>query len=105
MHKTYTDCFLAESGFTGGDWAYSINTNLTEGVPLAESSPKAAINPNERRLGVYFLGWTGHAAHDAYSATPLFDEEIDKLQPYFGAGTGAWYVKFEKHDDLADAEN
>jgi hypothetical protein len=36
-------------------------------------------------------------AHDVYSSTPLFDEEIDKLKPWFGEGTGACYVSFEKH--------
>lgn len=104
MHKTYTDCFLADDGFTGGDWAYAANTNNTNGISLAQSSTDAALSPTDRRLGVYYLGWTSHAAHDAYSATPLFAEEIDKLLPWFGPGTGAWYVKFAKHQDETDAE-
>lgn len=35
--------------------------------------------------------------HHKYSQTALFAEDIDKLAPHFGPGTGAWYVKFEKH--------
>ena len=34
--------------------------------------------------------------HHAYQQTELYDEEIDKLEPYFGPGTGAFYVTFEK---------
>ncbi|ERT02410.1 uncharacterized protein SPSK_05526 [Sporothrix schenckii 1099-18] len=100
MHKTYTDCFLADDGFVGGDWAYASNTNRTNGQPLcteSASEPSTQILPLDRRLAVYFLGWTSHAAHDAYSATPLFAEEIDKLKSWFGPGTGAWYVQFAKH--------
>lgn len=104
MHKTYTDCFLADHGFTGGDWGYSFTTNQTGGVPLRKSSPRGIINTNSRRLAVYFLGWTDHAAHDTYSATPLFSEEIDKLKTCFGPGTGAWYVQFKKHEEGGDAE-
>jgi hypothetical protein len=35
--------------------------------------------------------------HHAYARTALFAEEIDKLAPHFGPGTGAWYVRFERH--------
>ncbi|KEF59653.1 uncharacterized protein A1O9_04499 [Exophiala aquamarina CBS 119918] len=35
--------------------------------------------------------------HQAATKTPLFAEEIDKLAPYFGPGTGAFYVNFTKH--------
>jgi len=27
----------------------------------------------------------------------LFDKEIDKLKEWFGDGTGAFYVSFERH--------
>jgi hypothetical protein len=36
--------------------------------------------------------------HQAATKTPLFAEEIDKLAPYFGTGTGAFYVSFTKHE-------
>lgn len=36
--------------------------------------------------------------HQAATKTPLFAEEINKLSPYFGAGTGAFYVTFTKHE-------
>ncbi|CAK7212629.1 hypothetical protein SEUCBS140593_001567 [Sporothrix eucalyptigena] len=96
MHKTYTDCFLTQEGFIGGDWAYATNTNNVNDERLDQTSP---LDSGDRRLGVYFLGWESRAAHDAYSRTALFDEEIDKLMPWFGPGTGAWYVNFEKHED------
>jgi hypothetical protein len=55
MHKTYVDTYQIQ-GFTGGYWAYAINTNETAGVsglaPSEENVPKA-----HRRLGVYYLGW------------------------------------------------
>lgn len=35
--------------------------------------------------------------HQAATKTPLFAVEIDKLSPYFGPGTGAFYVNFTKH--------
>ena len=99
MHKTYTDCYLAEDGFVGGDWAYAVITNNVDGVPWAEMDVSSdLIKVEDRRLGVYALGWTSRAAHDAYSRTHLFDEEIDRLQPWFAPGTGAWYVTFQKED-------
>ena len=29
--------------------------------------------------------------------TPEFAEEIDKLMPHFGPGSGAWYSMLRKH--------
>ena len=38
--------------------------------------------------------------HYAYEHTELFNVEIDRLKPYFGLGTGAFYVNFERHLSL-----
>jgi hypothetical protein len=35
--------------------------------------------------------------HHAFARTALFDEEIDKLKGWFGSGSGAFYVNFERH--------
>ncbi|KIW76241.1 hypothetical protein Z517_10987 [Fonsecaea pedrosoi CBS 271.37] len=119
MHKTFTDCYYTK-GFVGGNWAYALNTvDKTEGVVVpviddlghgggdaasatATSQDKTAqrkgeIPQDERRLACYYLGWETVEDHRAYTKTPLFWEEIDKLSPYFAPETGAWYVKFEKH--------
>lgn len=55
MHKTYLDTYKL-LGFTGGDWAYAINTNETSGVPCSPSAEKV-VSITERRLAVYLLGW------------------------------------------------
>jgi hypothetical protein len=55
MHKTYLDTYKL-LGFTGGDWAYAINTNETSGVPCSPSAEKV-VPTRERRLAVYLLGW------------------------------------------------
>jgi hypothetical protein len=55
MHKTYLDTYKL-LGFTGGDWAYAINTNETSGGPCRPSAEKI-VSIRERRLGVYLLGW------------------------------------------------
>jgi len=34
--------------------------------------------------------------HDAYEHSELFEVEIDKLKSYFGPGTSAFYVNFER---------
>lgn len=55
MHKTFTDCYFAE-GFTGGWWKYALNSiNLEE--PLAEAGEENEVKVQERRLGMYCLGW------------------------------------------------
>ena len=38
--------------------------------------------------------------HYAYEHTELFNVEIDRLKPYFGLGTGAFYVNFGRHLSL-----
>ncbi|KAE9363533.1 hypothetical protein N431DRAFT_431749 [Stipitochalara longipes BDJ] len=95
MHKTYTDCYFAE-GFSGGNWAYSMTTN---NVDELLSEEQKVIPKEERRLAVYPLGWESKDHHTAYSRSPLFDEEINKLAPWFGPGTGAWWVTLEKHGE------
>lgn len=54
MHKTYTDCYKMQ-GFVGGEWAYSLNANHPDGVPLSDITN--ALEQDERRLALYFLGW------------------------------------------------
>ncbi|CAK7218072.1 hypothetical protein SBRCBS47491_003382 [Sporothrix bragantina] len=98
MHKTFTDCYLADDGFIDGTWAYASNTNDVSGVSWTKTETTTEVDTRDRKLGIYALGWTSRAAHDAYSKTSLFAEEIDKLQPWFAPGTGAWYVEFEKYD-------
>ncbi len=53
MHKTYADTSKL-LGYTGGHWAYALNTNDTAGVPLGVDGE---VPERERRLGVYILGW------------------------------------------------
>jgi hypothetical protein len=55
MHKTYTDCYFA-GGFSGGNWAYSLNTNDVDEL-LRENTGEKAIPAEGRRLAVYPLGW------------------------------------------------
>ncbi|KIX95074.1 uncharacterized protein Z520_09384 [Fonsecaea multimorphosa CBS 102226] len=100
MHKTYTDCYGA-AGFRGGNWSYALNTNETYGT--ATAALEEMIAPDERRLACYYLGWDGVEHHQEYATTSLFFEEINKLRPYFGPGTGAWYVKFEKHSSSRES--
>ncbi|KAI5459013.1 hypothetical protein BGZ63DRAFT_415688 [Mariannaea sp. PMI_226] len=95
MHKTYSDTFKIQ-GFTGGYWAYASNTNNSSGLPLQTASLQR-VPETERRLGVYLLGWESIEHHQRGTKTEVFAEELTKLMPYFGPGTGAWYVKFEKH--------
>jgi len=54
MHKTFTDCFLAE-GFTDGGWSYALNSNDSDGVEL--SAEEVVLEEKERRLAYYPLGW------------------------------------------------
>ncbi|KAH8128145.1 hypothetical protein ACSS6W_011058 [Trichoderma asperelloides] len=95
MHKTYSDTYQIQ-GFTGGHWAYAINTNETAGVscfaPCEEIVPKA-----NRKLGVYYLGWDSIELHEDGTQTEAFSEEINRLQPYFGPGSGAWYTMLRQH--------
>ncbi|KAF4634106.1 hypothetical protein G7Y89_g4006 [Cudoniella acicularis] len=97
MHKTYTDCYRMQ-GFVGGDWAYAVNTNDTNGGLVDDEVVRNQwVEEKERRLACYYLGWESIEAHQAASKTEIFAEEMVKLAPWFGSGSGAWYVKFEKH--------
>ncbi|KAK3356563.1 hypothetical protein B0T25DRAFT_536995 [Lasiosphaeria hispida] len=96
MHKTYADTFKLV-GFTGGYWAYALNTNETSGVPTAAESGEW-VPEGERRLGVYVLGWESIELHEDAAKTPEFAEEIIKLAPHFGPGTGAWYAKLRQYE-------
>ncbi|RDI81088.1 hypothetical protein Vi05172_g8877 [Venturia inaequalis] len=95
MSKTFTDCYHAP-GFRGGAWAYSPTTNSADGQ-LITDPPTPHLEEKERRLACYVLGWEDLEAHHSYAKTPLFDEEIDYLMEWFDKGTGAFYVRFEKH--------
>jgi len=95
MHKTYTDCYRMH-GFIGGDWAYSVNTNNTNET-LIDSEQHQWLPEKERRLACYYLGWESINHHEAASATPIFAEEMIKLMPWIGKGSGAWYVTFKRH--------
>jgi hypothetical protein len=55
MHKTYTDCYLAE-GFLGGSWEYAVNTNNTDDL-FKDPAEEQVIKEAERRLACYPLGW------------------------------------------------
>ncbi|KIW02691.1 uncharacterized protein PV09_06128 [Verruconis gallopava] len=95
MHKTFTDCYLAE-GFVNGGWGYVCTTNDADGTPLREEAE--ILEEKDRHLAFYVLGWDSLESHHAYSRTQLYDEEIDKLSPYFAQGTGAWYVTLRRHE-------
>jgi len=57
MHKTYTDTYKI-AGFTGGQWGYALDSNESRGRPLyGNSAFEKAVPAEERRLGVYLLGW------------------------------------------------
>ncbi|KAJ9498695.1 hypothetical protein H2202_005881 [Exophiala xenobiotica] len=96
MHKTYTDVF-GMRGFVGGQWSYCLNTNDSAGMPLSMSGEEHTLPLAKRRVAVYPLGWESVELHQAATKTALFAEEIDKLAPYFGPGTGAFYVSFRRH--------
>ncbi|KAL6694345.1 hypothetical protein J3F84DRAFT_376595 [Trichoderma pleuroticola] len=95
MHKTYSDTYQIP-GFTGGYWAYATNSNETAGVPCSSPVPETIPKPH-RRLGVYYLGWDSIELHEDGTQTAAFGEEIGKLQPYFGPGSGAFYTLLRQH--------
>jgi len=98
MNKTFTDCYKMVPGFTGGGWSYALNTNDANGAPAdAPEVGQQVVKKGDEMLAYYYLGWPSVEVHDKWAATPIFDEEIDKLIPWFGEGTGAYYVMFEKH--------
>ena len=92
-----------------------MNSNDSDGeeVGVANGTGKM-LDEDKRMLAYYVLGWEsvevrtcpellqrGKAVifeqmHYAYEHTELFNVEIDKLKPYFGPGTGALYVNFER---------
>lgn len=93
MNKTYADTAQLV-GYTGGHWAYALNTNDTAGVPASNGNEEEEEVPEgERRLGVYILGWESIELHEDATETAEFAEEIVKLRPHFGPGTGAWYAR------------
>jgi len=101
MDKTFTDCYFAK-GFTGGGWAYALNSNDAQGFEVTPDEGKDAfLEEKDRRLAYYVIGWNSIEEHHAFAETELFAEEINKLGPYFGTGTGAFYVKFEKENQIA----
>ncbi|KAL7918249.1 hypothetical protein ACQKWADRAFT_304713 [Trichoderma austrokoningii] len=95
MHKTYSDTYQIQ-GFTGGHWAYAINTNETVGASCSALGEET-LSKAHRRLGVYYLGWESIELHEDGTQTEAFLEEINRLQPYFGPGSGAWYAMFRQH--------
>ncbi|KAL7813089.1 hypothetical protein V8C26DRAFT_172243 [Trichoderma gracile] len=95
MEKTYSDTYKIR-GFTGGHWAYVTNTNETAGVPCSTPTEEA-IPISQRRLAIYYLGWESIELHEDGTQTDAFAEEINKLQPYFGPGSGAWYAMLRQH--------
>lgn len=58
MHKTFTDCYFAP-GFTGGGWAYALNSNDASGevISAAKDDVPTVLGENERRLAYYCIGW------------------------------------------------
>jgi hypothetical protein len=54
MHKTFTDCYLAE-GFTDGGWGYALNSNDADGGIM--DGTKTMHDDRNRRLAYYPLGW------------------------------------------------
>ena len=114
MHKTYSDTYQIQ-GFTGGYWAYATNTNETAGVPYSTPTDET-VPKSQRRLAVYYLGWESievglgqdvgririqvlinHQLHEDGTRTEAFAEEINKLLPYFGPDSGAWYAMLRQH--------
>ncbi|KAL6872167.1 hypothetical protein J3F83DRAFT_734022 [Trichoderma novae-zelandiae] len=95
MHKTYSDTYQIQ-GFTGGYWAYATNTNETAGVPCSAPTEEI-VSRSQRRLAVYYLRWNSIELHEDGTQTEAFAEEINKLQPYFGHGSGAWYTMLRQH--------
>ncbi|PTB62712.1 hypothetical protein BBK36DRAFT_1128532 [Trichoderma citrinoviride] len=95
MHKTYSDTYQIQ-GFTGGYWAYATNTNETAGVPYSTPTDET-VPKSQRRLAVYYLGWESIELHEDGTRTEAFAEEINKLQPYFGPDSGAWYAMLRQH--------
>ena len=57
MHKTFTDCYFAK-GFTGGGWAYALNSNDAEGNEIdVNTTEEPLIEEKDRKLAYYIIGW------------------------------------------------
>ena len=57
MNKTFADCYFAP-GFTGGGWAYALNSNDAGGeVISAANNVPTVLDENGRRLAYYCIGW------------------------------------------------
>ncbi|RFU76566.1 hypothetical protein TARUN_5651 [Trichoderma arundinaceum] len=97
VEKSYTDCFRVQ-GFVGGDWGYCTNTNEVSGDPIANSKAAAPVlDPADRRLVIYVLGWESAEIHEDYVRSPIFEEEMVTLGPWADQSSGAWYTTFIKH--------
>ncbi|TFB00810.1 hypothetical protein CCMA1212_007542, partial [Trichoderma ghanense] len=83
-------------GFTGGYWAYATNTDETAGLPCSAPTEET-VPKSQRRLAVYYLGWDSIELHEDGTQTEAFAEEISKLQPYYGPGSGAWYAMLRQN--------
>lgn len=57
MHKTFTDCYFAK-GFTGGGWAYALNSNDAEGHEIdVGGTEEPLLEEKDRKLAYYIIGW------------------------------------------------
>ncbi|ENH65716.1 hypothetical protein FOC1_g10001689 [Fusarium oxysporum f. sp. cubense race 1] len=91
---TYTDCYRMQ-GFTGGDWGYTLNTNLVGGErDVLPGSWGSRLESKDRKLAIYLLGWESIELHEDANKTPVFAEEMVKLGPWISQESGAWYVRF-----------
>ncbi|KAK2137951.1 hypothetical protein NOF04DRAFT_1392191 [Fusarium oxysporum II5] len=94
MRKTYTDCYRMQ-GFTGGNWGYTLNTNLVGGErDVLPGSRGSRLESKDRKLAIYLLGWESIELHEDANKTPVFAEEMIKLGPWINQESGAWYVRF-----------
>ncbi|KAM0080791.1 hypothetical protein ACKRZS_007058 [Fusarium odoratissimum] len=94
MRKTYTDCYRMQE-FTGGDWGYTLNTNLVGGErDVLPGSRGSRLESKDRKLAIYLLGWESIELHEDANKTPVFAEEMIKLGPWINQESGAWYVRF-----------
>ncbi|KAF5720111.1 Zn(2)-C6 fungal-type DNA-binding domain-containing protein [Fusarium mundagurra] len=89
MHKTYSDCYRMQ-GFVGGDWGYAMNTNVVGGErDVSPGCRGSRLEPKDRKLAIYFLGWESSELHEDASKTPIFAEEMAKLGPWMSQESGA----------------
>jgi hypothetical protein len=70
MHKTFTDCYLAP-GFTGGGWAYALNSNNANGEVVNDDSPDVLFE-EKQRLAYYVIGWETTEASSSVHDTAAF---------------------------------